>query len=286
MDHRLYRFSVILLVVIPFLGAITAMVLLWNRFVFTSDIVLLAVFYLIAGLGITIGYHRMLTHQGFSTHPFIKAFFLIFGSMAFEGNPSDWTARHTQHHAHSDKEGDPHSPLDGFWHAHMGWLYSFEDWPNVQKYCPHLLTDPVVQFVDRTTWLWMGLSLLIPYLIGGWHGLLWGGAVRIFLQTHGTWSVNSVCHTFGKRAFETMDESRNEWIVGLVALGEGWHNNHHAFPRNAFHGLRWWQFDLSGYVITALESLGLVWDVERVSDDVIEAQKARFLRRKIAQQFP
>ncbi len=116
-------------------------------------------------------------------------------------------------------------------------------------YCRNLVADPLVVFVSRTFWLWSVLSLLILFAIGGWMGLLWGGLVRMFLTHHVTWSVNSVCHLFGKRAFETNDQSRNEWMVGLLAFGEGWHNNHHAFPRSAFHGLHWWQFDLSGYLI-------------------------------------
>ena len=135
--------------------------------------------------------------------------------------------------------------------------------PNV--YCRNLVKDPIVVFVSRTFLLWVALSLVIPFLIGGWTGLLWGGLVRIFLTHHVTWSVNSVCHTFGKREFETNDRSHNEWLVGLLGFGEGWHNNHHAFPRSAFHGLHWWQFDLSGYIIWTLERLGLAREVYRVS---------------------
>ena len=130
-------------------------------------------------------------------------------------------------------------------------------------------------FVNRTFLLWVVLSLGIPLVIGGWTGLLWGGLVRIFLQHHVTFSVNSVCHTFGKREFETNDRSRNEWIVGLLAFGEGWHNNHHAFPRSAFHGLHWWQFDFSGYVIWTLERLGLVHDVYRVPPDLLIRDSSR-----------
>jgi hypothetical protein len=206
--------------------------------------------------------------------------------MAFEGKPTDWAATHIKHHAHSDDEGDPHSPLEGFWHAHFGWLFSKKNFPDVQMYAPHLLADPVVQFVDRLTPLWMLGGLLLPAAIGGWTGFIWGGLVRVFLVNHVTWSVNSVCHCFGKRPFETTDESRNEWIVGLLALGEGWHNNHHAFPRNAFHGMRWWQFDLSGIIIRALEKVGLVWNVQRVSEEtliahVTKAQTARETLEKL-----
>jgi stearoyl-CoA desaturase (delta-9 desaturase) len=194
--------------------------------------------------------------------------------MAFEGPALSWAATHIKHHAVSDREGDPHSPMDGFFHAHMGWLFSkqMED-PNV--YCRHLVKDPIIAFVSRTFLLWAGLSLVIPFAIGGWHGLIWGGLVRMFLTHHVTWSVNSVCHTFGKRPYETNDASRNEWLVGLLAFGEGWHNNHHAFPRSAIHGLRWWQFDLSGLLIVALEKLGLASDVYRVPPEQLARRAAR-----------
>jgi hypothetical protein len=162
----------------------------------------------------------------------------------------------------------------------MGWLLRPSNFASAKVYAPELLTDKTALFVERYALVWMLIALLVPLAIGGWTGLLWGGAVRIFLNTHVTWSVNSVCHTFGKRSFETTDESRNEWIVGLLALGEGWHNNHHAFPQNAFHGMRWWQFDLSGTVIRLLERAGLVWDVQRVSPEVEAAQREHALKNR------
>jgi stearoyl-CoA desaturase (delta-9 desaturase) len=140
--------------------------------------------------------------------------------------------------------------------------------PNV--YCRNLVKDPIVVFVSRTFLIWVALSLVIPFALGGWTGLLWGGLVRIFLVHHVTWSVNSICHIFGRRMFETSDQSHNEWIVGLLAFGEGWHNNHHAFPRSAFHGMRWWQIDFSGYFIWTLEHLGLAKDVYRVPKHMLE----------------
>jgi stearoyl-CoA desaturase (delta-9 desaturase) len=222
--------------------------------------------YVLVALGITIGYHRMLTHRSFNPHPVVKFIFLVLGSMALEGAAVEWTATHTKHHAHSDKEGDPHSPVEGFFHAHVGWLFKDRQ-ASPEIYCKHLLNDKLVMFVSRTFLVWVAISLLIPFAIGGWSGLLWGGLVRIFLAHHITWSVNSVCHTFGKREFQTNDASRNEWVVGLLGMGEGWHNNHHAFPRSAFHGLHWWQFDLSGYIIWTLERMGLVKDVYRVSPE-------------------
>jgi len=280
-----YRTTIVLLVAIPLLATIAAIVLLWNRYVFATDIALMAGLYMIAGFGVTIGYHRMLTHKSFDAPEWLRALTLICGTTAFEGSPISWAARHVEHHAHSDEEGDPHSPLHGFWHAHIGWLYSIKNpISDVKKYAPHLLQDRTAVFVDRFTPLWMGLSLLIPFLIGGWTGLLWGGGVRIFLITHMTWSVNSVCHTFGKRDFETTDESRNNWIIGLLGFGEGWHNNHHAFPESAMHGLRWWQIDGSAIILRVLESIGLIWNVRRVPIETQQAHAAKSAQMQEARQ--
>ena len=263
-SKTLYKAIMLLVVVVPFLATVLAIYLLWARAVNWPDLALLATLYSLIALGVTIGYHRMLTHRSFRPHPVVKLVLLVLGSMSLEGSALSWAATHIKHHAHSDREGDPHSPIEGFFHAHMGWLFrdSMAD-PNM--YCRNLVKDPIVVFVSRTFLLWVALSLVIPFLIGGWTGLLWGGLVRIFLTHHVTWSVNSVCHTFGKREFETNDRSHNEWLVGLLGFGEGWHNNHHAFPRSAFHGLHWWQFDLSGYIIWTLERLGLAREVYRVS---------------------
>ena len=266
----------LVVVIVPFLATLFAIWLLWDRAVNWTDLALLVAFNVIGGLGVTVGFHRMLTHRSFHPHPVVKSILLAFGSMAVEGPALEWAATHIKHHAHSDRDGDPHSPVEGFWHAHMGWMFNRSPAdPNV--YCRNLVKDPIVVFVSRTFILWVVLSLVIPFAIGGWTGLLWGGLVRIFLTHHITWSVNSVCHTFGKREFETRDQSRNEWIVGLLGFGEGWHNNHHAFPRSAFHGLHWWQFDLSGYVIWTLERMNLVSDVYRVSP----AMRARFSAKKM-----
>jgi stearoyl-CoA desaturase (delta-9 desaturase) len=271
----LKKILMLVVVVLPFVATLFAIALLWQRAVNWTDIALLIAFNVIAGLGVTIGYHRMLTHRSFQPHRVVKFIFLAFGSMAVEGPALQWAATHIKHHAHSDREGDPHSPVEGFWHAHLGWMFNITDAdPNV--YCRNLVKDPMVVFMSSTFVLWVILSLAIPFAIGGWAGLLWGGLVRIFFTHHITWSVNSVCHTFGKREFETRDRSRNEWVVGLLGFGEGWHNNHHAFPRSAFHGLHWWQFDLSGYVIWTLERVGLVSDVYRVSP----AMRNRYASKK------
>ncbi|HEX8983040.1 MAG TPA: acyl-CoA desaturase [Ktedonobacterales bacterium] len=269
-----YRAAILTVVVAPLIGVILAIRLLWQSAVSWTDLLLMLVMYSLIALGVTVGFHRMLTHRSFTPHPVVKFILLVLGSMAFEGPALSWAATHIKHHAVSDREGDPHSPMDGFFHAHLGWLFTkqMED-PNV--YCRHLVKDPIINFVSRTFILWAALSLVIPFAIGGWHGLLWGGLVRMFLTHHVTWSVNSVCHTFGKRPYETNDASRNEWVVGLLAFGEGWHNNHHAFPRSAIHGLRWWQFDLSGILIVTLEKLGLAKDVYRIPSDLMERRAAR-----------
>jgi stearoyl-CoA desaturase (delta-9 desaturase) len=267
-SSTLYKFVVLAAVIIPFIATAYAIYLLWNRAVNWSDITLLIVMYSLTIIGIGMGFHRMLTHRSFRAHPAVKFILLVLGSMSLEGAAIDWAATHVKHHAQADQEGDPHSPVEGFFHAHVGWLFK-DRMASPDIYCKHLTKDPIVMFVSRTFLVWVVLSLLIPLAIGGWHGLLWGGLVRIFLAHHVTWSVNSICHTFGKRKFETTDQSRNEWVIGLLAFGEGWHNNHHAFPRSAFHGLEWWQFDLSGYFIRALEKIGLVRDVYRVSPEMI-----------------
>ena len=267
----IFKTVVLVIVVVPLLATALAIRLLWERAVHWPELALLAILYILTTFGIGVGYHRMLSHRSFQAHPVVKFILLALGSVALQGNSLEWAATHIKHHALADREGDPHSPLEGFFHAHVGWLLGvgLND-ADPEVYCPHLLKDPLVTFVGRTYWLWAALGLAIPFLVAGWPGFLWGGLVRIALQHHVTWSVNSVCHVFGKREFVTNDQSRNEWIVGLLAFGEGWHNNHHAFPRSAFHGLHWWQFDLSGYLIWTLERFTLVHDVYRVPPALLE----------------
>lgn len=263
-----YKGVVLVAVIVPFLATVYAIYTLWNKAIHLTDLILLISLYTCITFGVTVGFHRMLTHRSFRPHPIIKTILLIFGSMSLEGAALDWAATHVKHHAQADHEGDPHSPVEGFFHSHLGWLFKdrMAD-PNI--YCRNLVNDPIVSFISRTFLLWVVLSLVIPFAIGGWSGLLWAGLVRIFLVHHVTWSVNSICHTFGKREFETSDKSRNEWVVGMLAFGEGWHNNHHAFPRSAFHGLHWWQIDFSGYLIRLLERVGLVTDVYRIPSEML-----------------
>ena len=210
-----YKAVVLIVVVVPLLATGLAIRLLWARAVHWSDLALLLTMYALVAFGVTVGYHRMLTHRSFRPHPVVKCLLLILGSMSVEGPALQWAATHIKHHALSDREGDPHSPVDGFFHAHVGWVFGGDD-ADPNRYCPHLKNDKMIVFLSGTFLLWVVLGLAIPFALGGWTGLLWGGLVRIFLTHHVTWSVNSVCHTFGKRAFETKDRSRNEWLVGLL----------------------------------------------------------------------
>jgi stearoyl-CoA desaturase (delta-9 desaturase) len=256
----------------PLIALVVAIVRLWNRWVTPTDLALLISLYYLTGFGVTVGYHRLLTHRSFEAHPIVRFVFLALGSMATQGSAVRWASIHIQHHAQADKDDDPHSPTSGLLHAHLGWLLDgFPARPSV--YGPWLLQDRMAMFFDRTFGLWVLVGAIIPFAIGGWTGLLWGFGVRIFLVQHITWSVNSLCHTFGNRAFPTRDRSTNNWLVSLLANGEGWHNNHHAFPRSAFHGLTWWQVDTSAYLIRLLERLGLAWNVHRVPLDHIRSKR-------------
>jgi stearoyl-CoA desaturase (delta-9 desaturase) len=283
----LTKIILLALVWLPIFGVISAIFLLWNSYVTWVDLSLLLSFFVMGALGITLGYHRMLTHKSFQAHPWLKTTLLIWGSMAMQGPALHWAATHIQHHANSDDDDDPHSPLKSLWHAHAGWILdNFK--PDIQRYAGALLKDPIIAFIHKTFWLWVFVGLAIPTAIGGaaaaffghsillgaFSGLVWGGFVRLFLNQHITWSVNSICHTFGGRTFETTDASRNNFLFGILAMGEGWHNNHHAFPRSARHGMHWTQPDISAWIIWLFEKLGLVRDVVLISPQRIKARMA------------
>ena len=271
-----------LLVWVPLCAAVYAIYSLWGHGCTTTDLILLLVGYTLCALGITVGFHRMLTHKGFEAPGWYRAFFLICGSMALQGPALKWAATHIQHHANSDDEDDPHSPVASFFHGHVGWI--LDDFqPDVPRYAGPLLKDKLVVFISNTFFLWVALSLVIPFTIGylidgpggGWHGLLWGGLVRIFLNHHVTWAVNSVCHTYGNREFVTTDSSTNHLLIGLLAMGEGWHNNHHAFPRSANHGMHWWQIDPSAYIINISEKLGIITKVVRIAPERLAIRRIK-----------
>jgi stearoyl-CoA desaturase (delta-9 desaturase) len=283
----------VLVVTVPFVALVVGMALLWNAGFGWLYFGLLLGLYAMTGLGITIGYHRLFTHRSFQCGPVLRLLIGIAGSMAAEGPLLKWVATHRRHHQHSDDESDPHSPhqhghgirglIAGAWHAHIGWIFA-PDPPDLNRYVVDLQADPIVRFVDRFFILWMLLGLLIPAVLGGlisgswtgaWLGLLWGGLVRICLLHHVSWSINSVCHLWGSRPFRSHDHSRNNILFGILGLGEGWHNNHHAFPTSARHGLRWWQFDMSYVLIRAMAMVKLVWNVRRPSEAAMAAKLAR-----------
>jgi stearoyl-CoA desaturase (delta-9 desaturase) len=270
--HLLEQALTLAIVVIPLAATVFAIVRLWQREVVPIDIEMMVGLYLLTGFGITIGFHRFATHRSFQSHPVVEFVLLALGSMAIEGNVIQWVADHWKHHKYSDRPGDPHSPMEGLIHAHIGWFFGSNRGTPEQD-AKHVLKDPIACFISRTFVLWATLGIALPFLFDGWRGVLWGGLVRVFITHHLTWSVNSICHQFGRRAFETPDESHNQWIVGVFGLGEGWHNNHHAFPESAFHGLKWYQIDFSGYVIRGLERARLISGVRRISTDRMEKKK-------------
>jgi stearoyl-CoA desaturase (Delta-9 desaturase) len=280
-------------VVVPFLAFLVAIPLLWNRLVSPADLAILAVMYVITALAITVGFHRLLTHRSFATSEPLQYGFAILGSMAVQGPVVDWVADHRKHHAHTDVEGDPHSPhvghgegvrgvLGGLLHAHVGWLLIGQGHADRRRYAPDLCDDPGMRRISRAFPALVAAGLAIPTLagyaitgtaLGAATGLLWGGLVRVFFVHHVTWSINSVCHFLGSRRFAIEDESRNVFWLALPTMGESWHHNHHAFPRSARHGMRWWELDVSGLVIGALERLGLAWNVISIAPER-QAQKA------------
>jgi stearoyl-CoA desaturase (delta-9 desaturase) len=299
---RLERTANLIAVILPFVAFIAAIVLLWNSYVGVSDLVAFAVMYLIAGFGVTVGFHRLLTHRAFQTHKPVEYGFAIAGMMSVQGPVIDWVADHRKHHAHADEEGDPHSPhvqfgegwmgaLKGLFHAHMGWLFSEHGQAERRKYAKDLIEDRGMRRISRRFlwWVVLGLALgsLIGFVLGGFTlkaaltGLLWGGFVRIFLQHHVTWSINSVCHFFGRRRFEVDDESTNVFWLAIPSLGEAWHHNHHAFPRSARHGLKWYEIDLSAALIGLLQKMGLAWNVTKIAPERQE-QKLVGARREPA----
>ena len=272
---------------LPFVGLGVAIWQTWDGLLRPSDMIVFGIVYLLTGLGVTVGFHRLLTHRSFKTRPAVRAILTILGSAAIEGPAISWVADHRKHHAFADKLGDPHSPhvdhgvgwsgaLRGLMHAHVGWLFRHDQRGARARYAPDLLADPVVRFVDRTFFVWaiggLALAFGLGWAIGGslaagLTGLLWGGAIRMLVLHHVTYSINSICHVFGRRSFATKDESRNVFWLALPSFGESWHNNHHAFPTSAEHGLGRWQLDPSALVIRALERCGLAWDVVRVSPE-------------------
>ena len=274
--------------VLPFIALGIVCWQVWSDLLHWSDIAVFLIMYVVTGFGVTVGFHRHLTHRSFKTHRWLRGLLAIFGSVAIEGPVISWVADHRKHHTYSDQEGDPHSPhvghgggfrgaLKGLAHAHVGWLFIHTHRGARNRYARDLIDDPVISFLY---WALGGFAVAfgLGYAIGGTldaalTGLLWGAGVRMLVVHHVTYSINSLCHFFGRQRFPTEDESRNLFWLALPTFGESWHNNHHAFPTSAFHGMRRWEIDPSAIVIRSLEKLGLVWDVVRI-DPERQAKKA------------
>jgi stearoyl-CoA desaturase (delta-9 desaturase) len=276
---RVAQFGTLVAVLLPLAGVVAAIVSLWGVGFGWVEFGVLAGMYVLTALGITVGFHRYFAHKSFETNAVVRFVLAALGSMAIQGSVLRWVAQHRRHHQHSDTPADPHSPhhrgrglvgVDrGFYHAHIGWAFK-PDAAGLDRYVADLMKQRSVRLASALFPLWIVLGLALPAVLGGaisgtWGGallgFLWGGLVRVFLVHHVTWSVNSVCHLWGTRPYPDKDRSRNNAVFGVLALGEGWHNNHHAFPTSARHGLRWWQIDVSYYVIRVMSWLGLAWKV-------------------------
>jgi stearoyl-CoA desaturase (Delta-9 desaturase) len=294
-EHERYERAVrVVFTVGPLVALACAGWLAWGGTLHWQDLLVLVITYLLTGLGVTVGYHRLFTHRSFQTTRVARTMFAVLGSMAVEGPVIEWVSTHRKHHTFSDQPGDPHSPhvdhapgwrgaLRGLGHAHMGWIFRGQDIANPRRYAKDLIADRDLRLISATFPAWVLASLALPFglgvaltgsVLGGLTGLLWGGAVRIFLVHHTTFSINSLCHFFGRRPFATGDESRNLAWLAPFALGEAWHNNHHAFPTSARHGLGRWQFDPSAWLIRSMERCGLAWDVVRITPERQQAKHA------------
>lgn len=268
-ETRQISWYVVIWLAILHIGAVAAPWLITVEGIVT----LFALHWLTGGIGICLGYHRLLTHGSFETYRPIRWLIALIGSLAGEGSPIEWVANHRKHHACSDQKGDPHSPLDGPWWSHVFWLAYFHEGTtgekHQQKWAPDLLKDPVMVFLAKAFLLWQFAMGAILFATGyAWGGLsmalslvVWGVFVRLVFVLHSTWFVNSASHIWGYRNYETTDQSRNLWWVALIAYGEGWHNNHHAYPRMAPHGHKWWELDVTYLTIRLMQAVGLAWNV-------------------------
>ena len=289
------RVANLIAVIVPFAALLIAIVSLWGRGFSAIDFGLLAGMYVLTVLGITVGFHRLFTHRAFETNSAVEFILAVLGSMAVQGRLFNWVALHRRHHQHSDELDDPHSPhhagkgvwgvVRGIWHAHLGWIFRPKPY-DLPRYVKDLSQKRSLRIANRMFFVWVAVGLMIPAAIGAlvtrswggaFWGFIWGGLVRVLLVHHVTWSINSVCHLWGRRPYQTGDESRNNSLFGVLALGEGWHNTHHAFPTSARHGLRWWQPDVSYWVIRALAAFGLAWNIKLPT---LKSQTARAFDRK------
>jgi fatty-acid desaturase len=239
------------------LGAVAAF------FVFSWQALAVAIvlWWVVGSLGVGIGFHRLLTHRGYKTPRVVEYFLAVCGTLALEGGPIYWVVTHRIHHAHADEPGDPHTPRDGGWWAHMGWILSGTaqqyDSATVERYAPDLVKDRFHVWLNRLYWVPLVLLGLGLFWFGGWAYLMWTVFFRVTFNLHATWLVNSATHMWGRRRFVTRDDSRNNWWVALLTFGEGWHNNHHAHPTSARHGLAWYEIDVNWWAIRVMQFLRL-----------------------------
>lgn len=278
------RGTIMAAVAIPFLVTVGTFLGMWitgSIWATSCDLIIFLVMYNLVGLGVTIGFHRLLTHNSFKTYGFVRYIFACLGTMSAQGSVITWVADHRKHHQYTDRDGDPHTPhvghddglffpLKGLYHAHVGWLFKEKEVSDWRLYAKDLCDDPGMRFINRNSGIIVLIGLIIPAVMGwlfsgslqgGLSALLWAGFIRIFFLHHVTWSINSICHFHGHRDFQTNDYSTNVFWLSLVSFGESWHNNHHAFPRSAVHGVNPKQIDISYMVISLLERIGLAWDI-------------------------
>lgn len=292
--YRQYFFVGLVTVIAPFIGTIYAGYLFYQEGISMLNLLMLSVIYFLTVLGLELGYHRLMTHGALKTTRPLYDLLAILGSMCGHGPPTWWVAVHRRHHQHSDHDGDPHSPnlhgesftqrLRGGWHSHIGWMFQPENTTaHAAHYARDLLNDRRLQAIDRMYWMWMILGLVIPAAIGGlatqswwgaWTGFIWGGIVRLFFGQHALWwGIVTFCHCWGTRPFRSDDDSTNSLLVAILMLGDGWHNNHHAFPTSAKVGLLPWQIDLTWWVIKLMKFCGVAWEIRVPSPKSIEAKR-------------
>jgi stearoyl-CoA desaturase (delta-9 desaturase) len=289
--HRLQRRHFLLFDVAPIIGTAAAIAFLWVYPVGSTELVLLFVMWLLTGLGVTVGYHRLFTHRTFKAKQSVAVALVVLGSMAGQGSVVSWVAIHRRHHECSDKEGDPHSPnlsgggfrgrVRGLAHSHFLWMRRHE-YPNIVHYAPDLLKNRALVRAARLYYYWFALGILVPGVICGlvdlsWQGfvggVLWGGLVRVFVLEHIVWAINSFLHTLGTKPYDSRENSRNGGIFALVSLGESWHNNHHAFPESPSFGLDWYRLDPGYWFIRLLAVTGLAWDLKTPTPERREAKR-------------
>jgi stearoyl-CoA desaturase (delta-9 desaturase) len=287
---RTGRVITALIVGTPFLALAGGVASLWGRGVGLRELLLAVSLYFLTGHGMTIGFHRLLAHKSFSAQRSLKLVLIGLGSMAFEGGPISWVANHRRHHVFADTTDDPHSPqhhgagaggqLRGLWHAHVGWLFTARS-TSRQRHAADLLADRDILAMDALFPAWCVVSLALPFglgwVLGGtfgaaWSALLWAGLIRVCVLHHATWSVNSLCHMFGRRPFTTKDRSSNVAVLAVISMGESWHNTHHAFPRSVRHGLLRRQWDSSATLISAFERMGLAHDLHWPTSETIRSR--------------